>query len=242
MGRLQIRQFRHRLLFNKFSVNLLEDHTHRPILIFSQPFSAQRTNIRSDDTFSFIFSNQNEFIYLRRFSIGLMTLPLLRPLSSVKRQIQHNLIIQDRTLVPMSTVDWQTFQLFPTFCIYLFSVYIRVGMRQFACVFYRERRSTRRLFLFCCCCIEYNEKKEKTHPTTTTTTKKRGEKMFSLFVSSFLLFFSQLSWYIAVLCISEHDIYIFQTRSLSILFHQFHVVLLFRLKTSPILPYIRISF
>ena len=60
--------------------------------------------------------------------------------------------------------------------------------------------------------------------------KKRGEKMFSLFVSSFLLFFSQLSWYIAVLCISEHDIYIFQTRSLSILFHQFHVVLLFRLK------------
>lgn len=28
--------------------------------------------------------------------------------------------------------------------------------------------------------------------------------------------------------ISEHDIYIFQTRSLSILFHQFHVVLLFR--------------
>jgi hypothetical protein len=165
-----------------------------------------------------------------------MTLPLLRPLSAVKRQIQHNFIIQDRTLVPMSTVDWQTFQLFPsTFCIYLFSVYIRVGMRQFACVFYRERRSTRRLFLFCCCCIEYNEKKEKTHPTTTTT--KREANNFFLY-SCRLFFYSSLNCpgiYSCMLCISERDIYIFQTRSLSILFHQFHVVLLFRLK--PVLFY-----
>lgn len=107
-------------------------------------------------------------------------------------------------------------------------------MRQFACVFYRERRSTRRLFLFCCCCIEYNEKKEKTHPTTTT--KREAKKCF--LYSCRLFFYSSLNCpgiYSCMLCISERDIYIFQTRSLSILFHQFHVVLLFRLK--PVLFY-----
>ena len=48
------------IIIQQFSVNFLGGPHTWPI--FSQALSAQRTNIRSDDTFSFIFSNQNEFI------------------------------------------------------------------------------------------------------------------------------------------------------------------------------------
>ncbi len=156
---------------------------------------------------TFIFQNQNEFTWHPLISLVRALLwRLIRPNKIIKRWNVSGPVISELT-------NGSTF---PTF-----SASSRNAATACICIsgargcFRVSRRSTRLAYLFAS-----NKKKErKENKKTQQTTKKKN---VFLFVSSF--FYSSLN------CprISEHDIYIFQTRSLSILFHQFHVVLLYR--------------